>query len=47
MPGSGKAAGTADWSQDEQVIRLPAPVNGRRMKVERKGHELLITLPKK
>ena len=36
----------AEWGQYEQVIQLPAPVKANQMKIERKDHELLITLPK-
>jgi HSP20 family molecular chaperone IbpA len=30
----------------EQVITLPAPVKGSDMKVDRNGHEVVITIPK-
>ena len=36
----------AEWGQYEQVIQLPSAVNGKQMKVERRDHELVITLPK-
>ncbi|HUA38864.1 MAG TPA: Hsp20/alpha crystallin family protein [Candidatus Sulfopaludibacter sp.] len=36
----------AQWGQYEQVIQLPTPVKASQMQVERKDHELLITLPK-
>ena len=35
-----------EWGQFEQTIQLPAPVKSDGMKIERKNHELLITLPK-
>ena len=34
------------WGQYEQTVQLPTPVKADQMKVERKDHELLITLPK-
>jgi HSP20 family molecular chaperone IbpA len=36
----------AEWGEYEQVIQLPSPVKAGQMKVARKDHELLITLPK-
>lgn len=36
----------AEWGQYEQVIQLPTPVKANEMKITRKEHELLITLPK-
>jgi HSP20 family molecular chaperone IbpA len=36
----------ADWGQYEEVIQLPSPVKAAHMKIERKDHELYITLPK-
>jgi len=36
----------AEWGQYEQVVQLPEPVKADEMKIERKNHELLITLPK-
>ena len=36
----------AQWGEYEQVIPLPAPVKEDQMKIERKTHELIITLPK-
>jgi HSP20 family molecular chaperone IbpA len=41
------ATPVAEWGQYEQVIQLPTPVNAAQMHIERKDHELLITLPKK
>lgn len=35
-----------EWGNYAQVIQLPAPVKAGQMKVKRKGHELIITLPK-
>jgi len=35
-----------EWGQYEQTIQLPAPVKTDQMKVDRQGHELIITLPK-
>ena len=35
-----------EWGQYEQTIQLPVPVKTGQMKIERKDHELLITLPK-
>jgi HSP20 family molecular chaperone IbpA len=35
-----------EWGQYEQMIQLPGPVKSDQMKIERKDHELLITLPK-
>jgi len=35
-----------EWGRYEQVIDLPAPVKAGEMKVDRKDHELVITLPK-
>jgi HSP20 family molecular chaperone IbpA len=40
------ATSVAQWGEYEQVIRLPAPVKENQMKIERKNHELIITLPK-
>jgi len=40
------ATSVAEWGQYQQVIQLPAPVKADQMKIERKDHELLITLPK-
>lgn len=40
------ATEVTDWGQYEQVIDLPAPVRADQMKIEHKGHELIITLPK-
>ena len=37
----------AQWGQYEQVIQLPTPVKSDQMKIERKNHELIITLPKR
>jgi HSP20 family protein len=36
----------AQWGEYEQVIQLPVPVKADQMKIERKNHELIITLPK-
>lgn len=35
-----------EYRQYEQVVQLPGPVKADQMKVERKNHELFITLPK-
>ena len=35
-----------EWGQYEQTIQLPMPVKTDQMKVDRKGHELIVTLPK-
>lgn len=35
-----------EWGQYEQMIQLPGPVKADQMKIERKDHELQITLPK-
>ena len=40
------ATRVAEWGQYEQVVQLPSPVKAGGMKVMRKDHELLITLPK-
>ena len=39
-------ASVNEWGQYEQVVQLPGPVKAGGMKIERKDHELLITLPK-
>lgn len=39
-------AGVTRWGSYEQTLQLPAPVDTKQMKIERKDHELLITLPK-
>lgn len=36
----------SEWGQYQQLIQLPSPVNASEMKIVRKEHELLITLPK-
>lgn len=41
-----EATRVAEWGQYEQVIQLPSPVKASQMKVDRKDHELIITLPK-
>jgi HSP20 family molecular chaperone IbpA len=41
-----EATRVAEWGQYEQVIQLPSPVKASQMKIERKDHELVITLPK-
>jgi len=46
---SGKNTATtrvAEWGQYEQTIQLPTPVKADQLKIERKDHELLITIPK-
>ena len=40
------AMSVAQWGQYEQIIQLPTPVKADEMKIERKDHELIITLPK-
>ena len=35
-----------EWGQYEQTLQLPAPVKTDQMKIDRRGHELIITLPK-
>lgn len=40
------ATSVAEWGQYEQVIQLPSPVKADQMQIERKDHELIITLPK-
>ena len=35
-----------EWGQFTQVVELPGNLKGDQMKVERKDHELLITIPK-
>jgi len=35
-----------EWNRYEQTVDLPAPVKIDQMKIERKDHELLVTLPK-
>jgi HSP20 family molecular chaperone IbpA len=35
-----------DWGQYEQTVQLPTPVKTDQMKINRKGHELIITIPK-
>jgi HSP20 family molecular chaperone IbpA len=40
------AASVAEWGQYEQEIQLPTPVKAGQMKIQREGHELLITIPK-
>lgn len=42
----GETTQMVDWGQYEQVIHLPAPVKAGQMKIDRKDHELTITLPK-
>lgn len=37
---------TTEWGQYAQTIQLPSPVNADQMKVQRDGHELIITIPK-
>jgi HSP20 family molecular chaperone IbpA len=39
-------ASVTEWGQYEQTIQLPAPVKADQLKIDRQGHELLITLPK-
>ena len=36
----------SEWGQYTQVVELPGNLKGDQMKVERKDHELLITIPK-
>ena len=36
----------AQWGQYQQEIQLPSPVKAGQMKITRKGHELIITIPK-
>jgi hypothetical protein len=35
-----------ELGQYEQVVTLPEPVQGNDMKVQRNGHEVIITIPK-
>jgi HSP20 family molecular chaperone IbpA len=37
---------TAEWGQYTQTVELPAGVQANRMKVDQKGHELIVILPK-
>jgi HSP20 family molecular chaperone IbpA len=43
-----KNAGTSllELSQYDQTIQLPTPVKADQMKIQREGHELIITIPK-
>jgi len=43
---SGGNASFTELGQYEQVVTLPEPVKSSEMKVERKGHEVVITIPK-
>jgi len=43
---SGVNATVTELGQYEQVVTLPEPVKSSDMKVERNGHELVITVPK-
>lgn len=36
----------AEWGQYEQTIQLPGPVKTGQMKIDRKDHELIISVPK-
>ncbi len=40
------ATSVTEWGQYEQTIQLPTPVKADHLKIERKDHELLITIPK-
>jgi HSP20 family molecular chaperone IbpA len=39
-------ANVTEWGLYEQTVALPSPVKVDQMKIERKDHELVITLPK-
>jgi HSP20 family protein len=43
---SSSAPTVTEWGRYEQTIDLPAPVKSEQMKIERKDHDLVITLPK-
>lgn len=38
---------TAEFGDYEQMVTLPGPARTKDMKVERKGHEVLVSIPKK
>ena len=40
------SASFTELGQYEQVVTLPEPVKSSEMKVERKGHEIVVTVPK-
>ena len=40
------SSAVSEWGQYTQVVELPGNLKGDQMKVERKDHELLITIPK-
>lgn len=40
------ASSVTELGQYEQVIQLPTPVKASQMKITRKGHEMVITIPK-
>jgi HSP20 family molecular chaperone IbpA len=42
----GSQATTTEWGQYQEVVRLPGALKDDQMKVERKEHELIITVPK-
>jgi HSP20 family molecular chaperone IbpA len=42
----GSEARVTELGQYEQVVTLPEPVQGTDMKVQRNGHEVIITIPK-
>jgi HSP20 family molecular chaperone IbpA len=44
--GSTGSSSSSSWSQTSQTVTLPAAVHVAKMKVERKGGELVIVLPK-
>jgi len=46
MQSNGGQATTTELGQYEQVITLPEPVRSADMKVDRKGHDVIITIPK-
>lgn len=44
--GKHSSQSTVEFGLYEQLVTLPEPVKTKQMKVERKDHELLITIPK-
>ena len=43
---SGSTTSFSELGQYEQVVTLPEPVKSNEMRIDRHGHEILITIPK-
>ena len=43
---AGRSSSFTELGQYEQVVTLPEPVNSKDMKIDRRDHEIVITIPK-